>query len=195
MNLSNLLSTALSLGITAHASAAITVTGYNYLSSPSSPYTDSGSELTDEVDAVPAWGSGFDPSDITPFCGWQAGEPSINFQFASATIQSFEVWVADSNGARGVAVPDTITIRTSDSSFSQTFNVVDPAGDSQTVRLHFSGFSVNTDHLILESADNSSVQWTMLTEVRFFETVPEPGSSLLILIATAPLLLSRRRAR
>lgn len=83
--------------------------------------------------------------------------------------------------------------RTSDSSFSQTFPVVDPAGSGQTAPFLFNDFSVTGDHLIIESVDNSGSQWTMFTEVRFSQNVPEPTSALLAVLSGFSLITNRRR--
>lgn len=169
--------------------AVVSVNSYDYTPgpNPNGSYPDpSGGELTDGVTFTTVWP---DTALFGPLAGWLNTDPSITFNFDStATVSMVQVWAADSNGEAGVALPSTITVRTPDSSFSQTFNVTDPAGSGTTVRLDLTGFQVTTDSLVIESTRAN--QWTMFSEVRF-DTVPEPSSALLL--GLSGLFLLRRR--
>lgn len=122
--------------------------------------------------------------------GWDSVNPSIRFDFPTATVTSFTIWAADSDGAAGVALPTSIRLRILDMSFDQTFSVTDPAGNGSTVPLAFSGFSVTTSSLVVEAA--RAGQWTMLSEVTF-GTIPEPSSVGLAMMGVGALLCRRTR--
>lgn len=183
-------------GIMAASSyGAITVSSYSSSPAPSGSYPDSGGvELTDGITNSVAWGSGVNISysDVGALSGWLNTNPSITFNFAEpVTVRSFTVWAADSDGHAGVGLPSSITLRTPSSSFSQTFTVTDPAGNGYTVPLSFSGFSVTSDQLIVEST--RAQQWTMFSEVQF-SAVPEPTYTALA-FGVLCLFLFRKRLR
>ncbi|QYY34442.1 PEP-CTERM sorting domain-containing protein [Ruficoccus sp. ZRK36] len=178
------------------ASAEIPVLNYSYSTSPSGSYPDSGgTELTDGVDETVAWGSGMtiDGSDAVPLVGWLNNNASITFNFSEEeTIRSVTVWAADSDNYAGVGLPATITLSTPGEAFSQTFNVVNPAGNGTTIPLTFSGFSVTTDQFVVSFTRAS--QWTMLSEVEFSD-VPEPAHVGAVLALGALLWVGVRRQR
>jgi hypothetical protein len=175
--------------------ALIPVAGYSHSGSDGGFYVDStGNELTDGIDANIAWGPGVSigPGDILPLVGWQNNNPTIQFNFAATVnIGALEVWFADSNGSAGVAMPSAVTLSTS-GGYSQNFPVVDPLGYGATVPVTISGLNISTDNLTLTVT--RSQQWTMLSEVRFFErTVPEPTGLVLIAAMLSSAALRRSR--
>ena len=180
--------------------ATIAVDSYDYGAVPpaNSNYLDTGgTELTDGTAIVNVWG-GTPPTstDIIPLVGWQNTDPSITFNFASSvTVGLIEVWAADSDGIAAVLLPSSITVRTPDNSFTQTFNIPDPAGNGSTVKLDLTGFTVTTNALVIEPrrADPGvpNDDFIMLSEVRF-DTVPEPSSIALFGLAGLSLLRRRR---
>lgn len=180
----------------AHA-ATVSVSSYSYTTdgttvSPTASYADSGNELTDGTVQTTVWPS---TAIIGPLVGWNGTDPAITFNFSSPeTVRKVTVWSADSNGSAGVRLPDTITVRTPDNSFSQTFSITDPAGSGSVASLELTGFETTTNALVIEPrrADNAvNDEWIMLTEVSF-DTVPEPSSALLLGIASLGLLRRRR---
>ncbi len=177
------------------ASGALVVASYDYLTSPSSPYPDStGMELTDGVDSNVAWPSAavISLESVSALVGWQFSDPGIQFNFSGTpTVSSLEIWAADSEGAAGVALPTTITLRTIDSAFLRTFTVVNPAGSGSTVPLIFDGFTVNASSLIVEATRPSS-NWIMFSEVRF-NSIPEPSSFIGAMLGCCLAFLRRKR--
>ncbi|MGJ8698071.1 MAG: PEP-CTERM sorting domain-containing protein [Verrucomicrobiaceae bacterium] len=172
--------------------ASVAVDNYSYLVSPNSSYPDSGgTELTDGTDATIAWfpGSSITVADVAPLTGWLLSNPTIQFNFAGPqSIGEVTVWIADSDGSAGVGLPSTVTVRTPDSSFSRTVNVINPPGAGSTVPITIDGFEVTTNSLVVEMARVHS--WTMLSEVTF--ATPEPSSAALTLLGAACLLRRRR---
>ena len=182
------------------AAATVSVSSYNYLSSPNSSYPDStGSELTDGVDQTIAWSSGatITASDVRPLVGWLNRNPSVQFNFGSfQLIDSVTVWIADSDNAAGVGLPNSVTVRTPDNSLSRTFTIdmpIDPTVSGTTVPIILDQLAFTTDTLIVEASRNS--QWTMFSEVQFSDTsaVPEPSTSILLTGLLGSVLLFRRR--
>lgn len=158
-------------------------------------YSDStGSELTDGVDANIAWGSGVSigVGDIGPLVGWSNNNPTIQFNFAGlVNVGALEIWFADSDGSAGVAMPSAVTLSTS-GGYSQAFPVIDPPGNGATVPVLVTGLNLMTDNLTLVATGTQ--QWTMLSEVRFFEqVVPEPTGLMLGALALVSLAMSRFR--
>ena len=193
------------VGLTVCSQAAmISVSDYTYSTlanqgpSPHSGYGDTasgdptlgGGELTDSTITTAVWPN---PFDNTPVVGFLDVDPTITFNFGSTqTIQKVSLWMADSGGASGVALPTHVRIRTPDgTTFNRQFTVIDPEpGESgSTVRLDFVGFSVTTDSLVVETTRGA--QWTMLSEVSF-DSVPESVAALFSGVG-ALLLLRRRR--
>ncbi len=172
--------------------ALISVSSYQYNTSPGASYPDSGGELTDGITDNIAWGEGVSItySDVSDLTGWNNNNPNITFNFASAQlVKSIRVFAADSDGYAGVALPDTITVSTA-GGFSQLFNITNPPGNGSTIALDLGGFATTSDAFTLTMARNSS--WTMLSEVQFFsndivpaENVPEPRLGLLLLLGLA----------
>jgi len=183
---------------TAHAQP-LTVSSYSYIVGPDGLYPDTGGiELTDGVDQTIAWGQGISINfdDVQPLSGWRQSDAAIEFSFSSVvSIGSVRVWAADSDSAAGVALPSTVTIRTPDFSFTRTLNVVNPAGDGSTIPLDLTGFSVNTDTLIVEVGRDTANTWTMLSEVQFTAApVPEPSTTLMALAGIASVAAWRFRS-
>ena len=181
-------------GISLAPAASVAVSSYSYLISPSSTYPDTGgSELTDGVTYSAAWAvppSNIGYEDVVNLTGWSSNRPIIQFNFATVTdVGMVTIWIADSDGAAGVGIPQTITVRTLDSSFSQTFAITDPAGSGTTVPIILSGFSVNAASLVIDIEPNH--QWTMLSEVQF-NSIPEPSAFALVGIGLAGILRRRR---
>ncbi len=188
----------LALGLGASAPAFATqwfATGYSYSVSPNGAYPDSGGELTNGVTYSLAWGGAapIGPAEVVQLSGWQNTNTTITFSFAApVNIGSVSVYFADSNGAAGVGMPDSVTL-SDGGSFSQTFLVTDPAGGGSTVESVFSGFSVSTTTLRVSFVRD--YQWTMISEVQFFSPVPEPASFAAVagLAALGGALVRRRR--
>ncbi len=173
--------------------AEISIAGYSYSNSPSSSYPDSGGELTNGVDSVVVWGQGVVNPPTAQLVGWLNRNTDITFNFTSqATVKSFTVWAADSDNYAGVGLPESISIRTADESFSRTFTVDNPAGNGNTIPLTFGGFEVTTDQLIVSFVRN--YQWTMFSEVTF-SAVPEPAHTGVLLGLAGLMLLAIRRRR
>jgi hypothetical protein len=176
----------------------ISVSSYQYNAAPSDSYPDSGIELTDGITDSLAWGVGLSIyySDVTNLTGWLSTDPSITFNFANSQIvNAIKVFAADSNGAAGVALPSSILVSTIDG-FSQHFNVDDPAGDGKTVVLDLTGFSTSSRVFTLTMA--RSAQWTMLSEVQFFnDTSPSINNvsspALWLIFLSATLYIIRKR--
>lgn len=175
----------------------ISVTSYQYNSTPSSSYPDSAAELTDGITDSLAWGSGLSIgySDVANLTGWLNTNPSITFNFNGLqTVNTIKVFAADSDGAAGVALPLSVLVSTAEG-FSQLFNVTNPAGDGKTVALDLTGFS--TSSAVVTLTMQRSAQWTMLSEVQFFDastqtnSVPAPATWLLSL--GAMLVVMRKR--
>lgn len=194
-----LLAAALGLGLGAGSPAFATqwfATGYGYSVAPSGTYPDSGGELTNGITYSLAWGGAesIGAGDVVNLAGWNNTNTTITFTFAEpVSIGSVSIYFADSNGAAGVGMPDSVTL-SDGGSFSQVFAVSDPAGGGSTVESVFDGFSVSTTTLQVSFARH--YQWTMLSEVQFFSPVPEP-SSFAAFAGFAALggALLRRRAR
>ncbi|MFC5049020.1 PEP-CTERM sorting domain-containing protein [Rubritalea spongiae] len=182
-----------SLSLATTASAAILVDSYSYGVSPTSSYPDSGGELTDGVADVPTWGhdTTIRSGDTPPFVGWLNTNGSIEFFFdQDYTFGSVTIWVADSDNAAGVGLPNTITVSDANSSFTKTTTVTNPAGSGYMLPVTIDNLNVTTDELHVSFTRNH--QWTMLTEVTF-ASVPEPSSSCLLGIGLTTLTLHRRR--
>jgi hypothetical protein len=150
-------------------------TGYGYSVAPSGSYPDSGGELTDGITYSMAWGAGpIGYEDVVNLAGWNNTDTTITFTFAApVNIGSVSIYFADSNGAAGVGMPDSVTL-SDGGAFSQVFPVSDPVGGGSTVESVFGGFNVSTTTLQVSFARH--YQWTMLSEVQFFSAVPEPSS-------------------
>lgn len=182
-------------GAVSAPAALIPITSYTYGTSPSGTYPDSGGvELRDGVTASAAWGAGpIGFADVVALVGWQNTNPTVTFNFGSpVTIRSFTAWGADSDGAAGVALPSALTLTTV--GFNQSFTVVNPAGAGTTVALSHGGFEVTTSSITLVAT--RSTQWTMFSEVQFFDTViPEPSTYAAIAGVAALGLAAFRRRR
>lgn len=167
----------------------VPVASYSLSGADGGFYADStGVELTDGFDATTVWGN---PTiDFMPLVGWQNNNSTIQFNFAgTVNVGALEVWFADSDGAAGVAMPSAVTLSTP-GGYSQSFPVIDPPGAGTTVPITISGLNISTDNITLTATRTQ--QWTMLSEVRFFErTVPEPAG--LVLAAVALGLATLRR--
>lgn len=176
------------------AVGAITVQSYSYSGSPSASYPDAGGqELTDGVAIVPTWGGGntITASQIGPFVGWLNRDATINFTFDTIyTIGQVTVWASDSDNAAGVELPTTITLTDPNSSFTQTYNVVNPTGNGYILPITISGLNVTTDQMQVSFTRRR--QWTMFTEVSF-ESIPEPSVSALALLTTLFVLQRKKR--
>jgi hypothetical protein len=178
-------------------------TGYTYLTTPDNAgYNDSShagagtpGELTDGVSAGIAWAlpqiQTISLADVAYLVGWGNRDPGISFSFGTPqTVGAVTVWIADSNNSAGVGIPKKITIRTPDSTFLQTFSIIDPPGSGATVPITLTGFSVVTSDLIVEAERNFF--WTMFSEVQF-DSVPEPSIVALFIPCLAFVGLRRRR--
>lgn len=178
--------TAMLLAIPAQA-ALLSVDSYAYTSAPHPNYPDSGGELTDGVAQNIAWGNGntITVADVQPLVGWLGTSPGVTFSFATPQIvEEIVVWVADSNGSAGVAVPQSIRVTTIDG-FDQNFLVTDPAGAGMTVPISLGGFTTTSSSFSVTAVRSAS--WTMLSEVLFFDEptlqVVPVGSSVWTLFA------------
>lgn len=183
------------------SAASVAVSGYTYLSTAdSSGYRDAShagagtlGELTDGITSGRAWSipaQTISLADVDYLVGWGNSDPAVSFSFGSTqTVGAVIVWIADSDNSAGVKVPVRITIRTPDSSFLRTFVITDPVGSGTTVPFTFSGFSLETDALIVE-AERSSF-WTMFSEVEF-NSIPEPSYPALLALGLG-LAAKRRR--
>ena len=177
--------------------AQLTPTGYSFSHSPG--YGDSGGELTNGITYSPAWSVppvNLNASDVAQLVGWQNVSPTITFTFAApVTIRSVTVWLADSEGSAGVGLPGSVTLSDA-GGFSQNFLLDNPPGNGSTVPFTFDGFEVTTATFAVTL--NRDYQWTMASEVQFFDTaaIPEPSSAALMLgaVALAGATGGRRRA-
>lgn len=181
----------------AAAAAQLTPVSYGFSHSPG--YEDSGGELTNGITYSAAWSVppvNINASDVAQLVGWQNVSPTITFTFAApVTIRSVTVWLADSEGSAGVGLPDSVTLSTA-GGFFQNFLLDNPPGNGSTVPFTFGGFEVTTATFAVTL--NRDYQWTMASEVQFFDTpaIPEPSSTALLLGASAfaAVTLGRRRA-
>lgn len=191
---------ALALGLPALAGAAqLSPSSYSYSHSPSGSYPDSGGELTNGITFSAAWtvpATSIGPEDVVQLVGWQNTSPTVTFSFAApVTIRTVTVWFADSDGSAGVGVPGSVTL-SDGGSFLQNFPITDPAGNGSTVAFTFTGFATTTDTLAVTF--HRDYQWTMASEVQFFDTsaIPEPSSFAMAVGAAAlGCGLGRRRPR
>ena len=173
----------------------VPLTGYTYLRSPSSSYPDSGgTELRDGIDETIAWGGGVSISaaQVAPLVGWLNGNPSLRITWDDATtVRSVILWFADSDGAAGVGLPDSVTLAT-DTATLGTFTIADVPGAGSTVPITIGGLSLTEGHLRITA--NRHFQWTMLSEVQASTVIPEPAvAGMLFLAVPACLALLRRR--
>lgn len=140
-------------------------------------------ELIDGVTESLAWGPGLSISaaDVVPLVGWLSNNPTLRFTFDQpVAIDQVVAFFADSNDHAGVGLPSSISLSTP-SGFSQSFTINETPFAGAAVPLVLDGFSVVTNEITLTAIRQHS--WTMLSEVQFFQQVPEPASWLLILAA------------
>ena len=190
-----LFSSAIGLMACSLANAAmINIDGYTYNTAPNSTtfYGDTGGvELTDGDALTDVWPQAIGPADFAPLVSWFNIDPDFTLNFNSAvTIDSFRIWIADSDGTAGVALPTSITLSTS-GGFTQTFAITNPAGSGTTVPIDLDGFSVNTDNLQVQITATPSSH-TMISEVSV-ASVPEPSSTALLGLGGLALLLRRKK--
>ncbi len=188
---------ALLLAVVAPLGAAqLPFSGYSYSVAPDPGYPDSGGELIDGTANGPAWPTfPLVLSDVAYLSGWFGVNSTITFNFAApVTINSVSAFFADSNGAAGVGLPSTVTLGDG-AGFSQLFNVTDPSFSGSTVESVFDGFAITTNTLTLTFSP--VYQWTMLSEVRAFNTtaIPEPATTTLALGAAALGLVAYGRRK
>lgn len=174
------------------AAAQLSVASYSYLTSPHGNYPDSGGELTDGTNVTEAWGAGVNMFGKTaPLVGWLNNSPSVQFTFASAEqVKEIIVYAADSENHAGVGLPATFTV-TTPGGFNQTFSVTNPSGDGTTVPIVLSGFNVSSSVFNISAVRNH--QWTMFSEVEFYNTSSVPAPAGLGLTALIAIGLLRRR--
>ncbi len=156
-------------------------------------YDDPGlTELTDDdAQNYVVWPGSI--TDVGPLVGWASRNPTITFNFASPEeIDTVIAYLADSDGVAGVGLPTLINLSTS-AGFSQNFVVTNPPGSGTTVPLAMSGLGLTTDNITLTAFRGH--EWTMATEVEFYQRVPEPGSLVLLALGSLGLLLGGRRRR
>lgn len=180
------------LALSQIAHGALVVQSYDHSPSPNPSYPDIGNvELIDGIADVPTWGGGnsIGAADIGPFVGWLGTDAATTFTFDNTyTVGQVTVWAADSDGAAGVGLPQTIILSDPNSSFTQTFVITNPSGNGNMLPIVMSGFSVVTNQLQISFTRGQ--EWTMLTEVQF-ESVPEP--SIAILAGTICVFAFRRK--
>lgn len=187
-----------SLALVASASlshaAIISVQNYSFNTNPNNSYPDTGgSELTDGVKNTNVWG-GVAPTlaDVAPLVGWFNTTPSITFNFTAVeNVQTVSIWMADSDGSAGVALPSDVTISTAEG-FSQTFAITNPATTGEIAHFDLNGFSINTNNVTISATRVD--QWAMISEVEFnTESVPEPSSLAFLGLGSLALLRRKRK--
>lgn len=178
--------------------AAITPTGYSYLTSPSSSYPDSsGNELLDGNISAIGWGnSSMTYTTAAPYVGWQWSNASIQFNFAAGVnIANLTIFADDAEGAAGVYFPSLATISMGATTLTG-LPIANPAG-SAPGSYTFSGLGLTGTSLTLTL--NASPNWLMLSEVQFdggpasANDVPLPATLGLIALGLGMVRLHRRR--
>ena len=187
--------------LSAQSAALIVDGGYTATAGTNPAYLDTGGvELTDGVALTPVWP---DAAAIGPLTGWQNIDATMTFNFNSqVNVNQITVWAADSDGAAGVGLPESIRVRSG--AFDQTFAVTNPAGDGVMVPITIGGLNLSTTSVQLDIARDTSLtnpnccdgtyEWTMVSEVQFDGLVPEPSVGLLFGVGTFGLIARRRRA-
>ena len=146
-------------------------TNYVYVTAPpaSGNYSDAAATKLSDLFAgsVVVWPGS---ANVTPLVGWENLDPTITFNFdGNVDISEVVVFAADSDNSAGVNLPTSITLSTS-GGFSQAFSVENPPGDSRTVPIRLSGFSVTTDDLTVTMNRNTVGSWTMVSQIDCFDT-------------------------
>jgi hypothetical protein len=145
-------------------------------------------KLTDGISPATSWNQeGFE----TLWVGWATflrPNPPINFFFAdTVTINSVTLWLDNTPGAGGVALPASVSIGSHNFSIPLDNLTSGPRGYT------FSGLDITGSSVDVQLFDSSL--WIMLGEVSFdgvSSTVPEPATWALLAGGIGLLLLVRK---
>jgi len=150
-------------------------------------------DLTDGVIATERWDRVENLEGTGPYVGWSAMDPVITFYFGETlAFSQLTIWHDDANGYGNVATPRGFIVTVGGQ--SQSFDIIDPAGDAPFASVlnlgpGFVGSSLQLQVLRYDTA-------TMLSEVAFeAQPVPEPASAVLLGLGLAVVLLAGARSR
>lgn len=140
-------------------------------------------DLTDGVIATLNWNQ-----NSTPYVGWQNRNEPITFFFDGSHIVDSIMVYFDVSGLGGVAAPLGFDV---DWGFgNQSFTVPPPVGnDPSSILLQLDPGTFINELTLTPQRGN---EWTMLSEVEFFTTVPSPATGGLLTLGG---LLTAGRSR
>jgi autotransporter-associated beta strand protein len=154
----------------AQAPVKLTPSSYS-INTPNSSYPDTNptSRLTDGVKATCTWGMSCTPVG-TEFVGWNAQNPVITFNFSSSvTVQAVKLWLGDSDGAAGVALPTAISIGTN--SDNQNIPIPNPPGTGVREITIPLVRSINVSSFSITLTRNGG-NFVMVSEIELYDRVP-----------------------
>ena len=150
------------------------IQSYTPITPISASYPDSGGELTNGISSATVW-----PNSPTtgPLVGWLDSDMRVELSLTSSVrVGSATVYLADSDGSAGVALPSSIIVINSDG-LRRGYRIPNPPGSGSMVAVTLPDLDMKVDTFSLQAIQSDD--WIMASEIELYAH-NSPGMTVII---------------